>query len=250
MAEKYPHVNKARKYARDVISGKINASNNTRLGCQRFFSDLERKDNLFYFDSNKAEKACKIIELFHHVKGEWAGTPIILQPWQIFLVINIFGWLKTSNKKRRFREVYIEVPRKNAKSTLIAAIGNIAFMMDGEFGAEVICGATTKKQAFIVFDMAEKMIEKSPFFKDTFDVECRAQSMYCNFNNSRFEPCVGKPGDGTSPHCAIVDEYHEHDTNVLYDAMKTGMGARSQPLLIEITTAGTNPVSGFFLTSH
>lgn len=67
--------------------------------------------------------------------------------------------------------------------------------------------------------------------------------MYCHFNNSRFEPCVGKPGDGTSPHCAIIDEYHEHDTNELYDAMKTGMGARSQPLLIEITTAGTNLIS-------
>lgn len=156
MAEKYPHVNKARQYARDVISGKIIACNNVKLACKRFFDDLDRTDHLFYFDKDKAEKACKIVELFNHVKGEWAGTPIILQPWQLFLVINIFGWLKTSNKKRRFREIYIEIPRKNSKSTTIAAIGNIAFMMDGEYGAEIICGATNKKQAFIVFEMAEK----------------------------------------------------------------------------------------------
>jgi phage terminase large subunit-like protein len=119
------------------------------------------------------------------------------------------------------------------------------FAADGEFGSEVYSGATTEKQAWEVFRPAKQMVERTPDLKEAFGIDCgkpnsNAGVMSIPSNGSRFEPLIGKPGDGASPHCAIVDEYHEHDSDSLYDTMRTGMGARKQPLLLVITTAGDN----------
>lgn len=125
-------------------------------------------------------------------------------------------------------------------SVLAATLANYMFLGSGEEGAEVYSGATTEKQAWEVFRPAKQMIEKSPGLKAFFGVEIFAKSMFYARKLCRFEPVIGKPGDGASPSCAIVDEYHEHQTSDLVDTMLTGMGARREPLLIEITTAGTN----------
>ncbi|WP_371920719.1 terminase large subunit domain-containing protein [Pseudomonas sp. S5D5] len=114
------------------------------------------------------------------------------------------------------------------------------FIMDGEFGAEVYCGATTEYQALEVFRPASRMLKNTPQLIE----ECGAEIMVMNLSlpddGSRFEPLVGDPGDGSSPSCAIVDEYHEHVSSALYDTMITGMGAREHPLMFVITTAGYN----------
>lgn len=152
----------------------------------------------------------------------------------------IMGWVEKSTGLRQFTEAYLEIPRKNAKSTWAAGMGLLLAFADGEFGAEVYCGATTERQAMEVFRTALQMTRRSPEFCRYFGVEYAVKSIYREEDGSRFTPVVGNPGDGASPSCAILDEMHEHATPVLLDTMRTGMGARQQPLLIMITTAGSN----------
>lgn len=241
----------AEQYARDVVAGRILACRYVQLACQRHLDDLKKSKRSNYpyrFDAVAAARACRIAELLPHTKGKWAitrpGNPksnlIRLEPWQIFIRCVIFGWLRKSDGKRRFRVVYIEVPRKNGKSLDAGITGLTMFAADGEYGAEVYSGATTEKQAWEVFRPARLMAERTPEFQEAFGVTVNASNLHVLENGSRFEPIIGKPGDGASPSCAIVDEYHEHEDDGLYDTMLTGMGAREQPLMFVITTAGEN----------
>lgn len=246
MAKGYPHAAKAKRYAREVFNGKRIAGRYTWLACKRFLEDLERGEWLF--SPRHAERACRFIEQFDHVKGKWAGNQEKLQLdlWQCFFVVNVFGWLDRETKKRRFTEAYLRVARKNGKSTLAAPIGLYMFVADEEYGAEVYSGATSEKQAWEVFRPAKQMAERQPEFCEFYDVDVRAKNMHRISDDSRFEPMIGNPGDGSSPHCAIIDEYHEHNSPAMYDTMVTGMAAREQPLTLIITTAGTNLASPCF----
>lgn len=215
-----------------------------RQACGRFLTDLERvgrRDFAWHLDRGRANDVCAFIEGLRHVKGKWAraGERIRLEDWQCFIVVNVFGWLDAAGM-RRFRVVYLNVPRKNAKSTLAAAIGIAMLVFDGEFGAEVYSGATTEAQAWEVFRPARQMIERDPDLQVKYGVEIRAKSLVKVEDGGRFQPVIGNPGDGASPSCAIVDEYHEHKTSDLYDTMQTGMAAREQPLMLVITTAGAD----------
>lgn len=227
----------AKKYARDVIKGKIPACKWVRKACERFESDLKSKR--WTFDPKAVESRCKFAELFPHVKGRWAAKRelIKLSPWQVFIYANVWG-LKRADGTRKYRRVYIEVPRKNGKSVIGAETGLYQLTQDGEFGAEVYSGATSEKQAWEVFRPARLMALRMPAFVEHYGVEINAKTLAIPEDGSRFEPVIGKPGDGSSPSCAIVDEYHEHKTADLYQTMVTGMGAREQPLLLVITTAG------------
>jgi phage terminase large subunit-like protein len=234
---------KANKYCDNVLSGKITACRWIILACQRHKNDLKKslkKDYPYKFDKNKAEAACQFIHLFKHTKGKWAGTQIILEPWQLFFVASIFGWVEKSTGKRRFREADLFVPRKNGKSLLAATIGLYMLAADGENGAEVYSGATTEKQAWEVFRPALQMAKANEEFLSYFNLTPMAKSVTNLEEGSRFQPLIGRPGDGASPSCAIIDEYHEHDSDQMYETMLTGMGAREQPLMLLITTAGDN----------
>ena len=239
------NVKKAIKYAKDVVAGKIPACRFIVKTCQQCLDDLEQQQAVkfpYFFDEVKAEKACKFIQYLPHTKGEWAlkRQNITLEPWQLFIVANAFGWLRKSNNLRRYREIYVEVPRKNGKSAISAGVGLYMFCMDNEFGAEVYSGATTEKQAWEVFRPARLMCKKTDLLCSTFGIEVNASNLNRPSDGSRFEPLIGSPGDGASPSCAIVDEYHEHKNDELYTTMLTGMGARKQPLMFIITTAGYN----------
>lgn len=242
---KYAFTNKAKKYAREIVGGKVPACQLIKLACERFLNDLARekdKDYPYYFDKDAAEKICKFLELLPHTKGEWAFKKqlIILEPWQVFCFANIFGWKKKKDKKRRFREAYIFVPRKNGKSIIAAGIGLYTFAYDDDFGAEVYCGATTERQAWEVFRPAKQMLQRSPMLTEHKGISVNAKSLSIAEDGARFEPVIAKPGDGASPSCWILDEYHEHDTPDQYDTALTGMGSRKQPLMLIITTAGFN----------
>lgn len=237
---KHHLVNSANQYARDVTSGKINACRYMKMTCQRHINDLKNKNSPYEFDRTKAEKVCIFIQKMPHTKGEWAFNKqrISLEPWQLFIIISVFGWVIKSSGLRRFREAYIEVPRKNGKSALSATIGIYMFLADGEYGAEVYSGATSEKQAWEIYRPARIMVSKSPALISHFKVEVNAKNLSKISDLSRFEPIIGNPGDGSSPSCSLVDEYHEHDSDSLYTTMLTGMGARLQPLMWIITTAG------------
>lgn len=238
----YPSVNMANQYARDVLNGKILACKSIQLACQRHFNDLKislDKDYPYRFDRELAERACRFVQLLPHSSGDLAGQKLKLEPWQAFAFSSIFGWVTKKTKKRRFREAYIRVARKNGKSFFAAGIGTYMFCADGENSAEVYCGATTMAQAKKVFTPARQMADRLPSLRSKFNISVWVDSL-TRPDGSLFAPIAGKPGDGDSPHCAIIDEYHEHDTDHMYEAMTLGMGARSQPLTLIITTAGTS----------
>lgn len=172
-----------------------------------------------------------------HSKGEWARRPVELAPWQKFITGSVHGW-KKADSTRRFRYVYEEIPRKNGKSTQAAGVGIDMLVCDGEMGAEVYAAATKKDQARIIFDEAKRMVANSPElaaevarFKLNLSIESTA---------SKFEPLSSdeKTLDGLNPHCVLIDELHKHKTRALLDVMDTAVGARRQPLIWIITTAG------------
>lgn len=244
MAE-YPSVNAANKYARDVAGGKIPACRWIVKACERHLSDLrqsKKSDFRYKFDPKAAEKVCIFVQQMPHTKGKWAAKrqKLELESWQMFFLCSIFGWKRKSDGMRRFRRALLLVPRKNGKSALAAAVGLYMLCADNEFGAEVYSGATSEKQAYEVFRPAKIMAQKNDELRDYFGLEVNASNLNIVDNGSRFEPVIAKPGDGASPSCAIVDEYHEHKTDAMVDTMETGMGSREQPLMLVITTAGDN----------
>jgi phage terminase large subunit-like protein len=225
-----------------VVGGKIPACLYVKQACARHLNDLKAskaKSYPFRFDRDLAERACRFIQKMPHTKGKWARGKqrITLEPWQLFLFSMIYGWVRKADKTRRFREAYIEVPRKNGKSIIAAGAGVYAFCADNEYGAEVYCGATSEKQAWEVFKPALEMAKKLPALRKRFGMVVWAKKIE-RTDGSKFEPVIGDPGDGSSPSMAIIDEYHEHPDSRLYDTMITGMGARDQPLVLVITTAG------------
>lgn len=254
-------VERMNAYAKAAVDGEIVACQDLIKACQRHFDDLKNGYYLaededknekiisvkvpIYFNEDAADKACRFIELLPHIKGPKAkaGESLYLEDWQIFIVCSIFGWFHVDENVRRFTEAYIKVARKNGKTTLAAAIGVYMLSADGEEGAEVLCGATSRDQALEIFDPARAMIEKEPDLANHFGIEVNKRSIYIPATNSKFIPIVGDPGDGANPSCSITDEYHEHRSSDQYDTMVTGMGSREQPLAFVITTAGED-ISG------
>lgn len=218
----------AEAYAQEVVSGNIPAGKYVRLACQRHLDDLAWQSDAgfaYHFDGKAGARACKFIESLPHTKGKWAakGERLTLEPWQVFLVMCVFGWMRKKNGLRRYRKALLLVPRKNGKSALAAGIGLYMLCADGEHGAEVYSGATTEKQAWEVFRPAKLMAQNTPALLSYFGLTPNAKNLNILGNASRFEPVIGTPGDGASPSCAIVDEYHEHPTDALFSTMETGM---------------------------
>lgn len=249
MSSAHFHVAAAERYARDVAAGRVVAGKWVVLACRRHVEDRRRERTRAFrykFEPDRAERVCRFLELLPHVKGRWAKRDpkkpdahrLKLEPWQAFCIASVFGWVRKGTTKRRFRKASWYLPRKNGKSVLGAGVGWWMFGKDDEPGAEVYSGATTEKQAWEVFGPARQMALAEPQLPEGLGVTVNAQNLVRLQDASKFEPLIGKPGDGASPHCAIVDEYHEHQTSDLYDTMLTGMGAREQPLQLVISTAG------------
>jgi phage terminase large subunit-like protein len=211
------------------------------LACQRQLDDLKRKRFAYHYDEARAARICKFVELLPHTKGEWAGRPIVLEPWQIFILTTVFGWVD-KQERRRYKVSYKEIPRKNAKSTLSSGVGLYMLTADGEGGAEVYSAATTKDQAKIVWQDAHHMAQKSKGLQARFGVRTAAHSIYTE-DGSKFLALARDQGgnlDGLNVHCGIIDELHAHKTREVVDVIETATGARRQPLLWQITTAGFN----------
>lgn len=243
----HPYIADIWQYVDSVLDGERPANRYERLAVERFVNDLNRSGHdgfAWWLCWDQVIRVISFMEKFPHVKGDeakkrGANNRLKLAPWQKFIVANIFGWVDKLTGLRRFREAAVYVPRKNGKSTLAAAIGLYMLAADGEPGAEVYSGATSEKQAWEVFRPAKKMAERKPGYRSHYKVSVHAKHLSTK-DGSEFKPVIGKPGDGASPSCSIIDEYHEHPDDSLYSTMDTGMLARSQPLLMVITTAGDN----------
>lgn len=246
---------RAIRYAQQVVAGEVIACRYVKSACQRQLDDLKRSATdpawPYRYDEDLANRVCAFMECLPHVEGEWAKPKIVdgvlvrptidLQDWDCFWFSTLFGWVSRETGLRRFRRAYLEVARKNAKSTKAAGTALYMLAADGEEGAQVYSAATKKDQAKIVWSIAQRMIERAPDFR-ALTVGYSGRSIYQTSTGSKYEP-VGRDSDtldGLNSHCFISDELHAQKDRGLYDVLDSSTGARAQPLGIGITTAGSN----------
>ena len=231
--KKYP----AELYAEQVRSGEILVCEYVRLAVERYYADFDRAlDRGQYFDKKAAMRAIRFIEKLKHTKGEWAGQRFRLESWQQFVLWNIFGW-KNADGTRRFRYAYIEIARKNGKTALSAGIGLYMLFADGESRPEVYSAATVKDQAKICFSDAAEIVKATDL--KNYLTPYRNSIVY-ELKGGTMKPLSSDYGthDGLNPSCGIIDEFHAHKDSGMFDVIKSAFGARRQPLMFIITTAG------------
>lgn len=191
-----------------------------------------------YYDEKKANRIINFIErVCTHVKGELANKPFILEDWQKEYIRELFGTMN-DNGTRQYRTSYVQIPRKNGKSNLAAAIALAVFFVVREPGAEIYCCASSREQAKIVFDVIKQMVRNSTILMR----ECNIfqNSIVLNGTNSYLKAVAAEAGTlhGTSASLCVYDELHVAKNRALWDVMATSQGARREPLMIAITTAG------------
>lgn len=194
------------------------------------------------FDFGRVDKVLKSFSLLRHTKGKWAGTPLKPDPWQVaYILAPVFGWIRfdadADKWVRIIRELYVDVPRKNGKSTLIGGISVYMMAADGEAGAECLTAATTKEQAGFVFAPVKVLCEKAPALKG--HVKPYASVITHPRSGSYFKPIanIADAQHGANIHFGCVDELHVHKDPTLVETLETGTGSRDQPLMAWITTA-------------
>ena len=224
-------------YAEDVVSGKIVAGKYVRLSCQRFLDDLKRTDWRWKFDIKRANHVIQFMEQgINHVTGPLAGTLLKLEPWQIFVLSNIYGWVD-EEETRRFQYVILEIARKNGKSLFASAMA-VYDLLFGEEGGQVYSLATKRDQAKIAWEAAYQMIQKAPKkVKDRF-----VTTKIAIANESKWSKYVAlgrdsKSLDGLNPTLNIFDEAAAYSDRNLVEVMTSATGARKTFLHLFITTA-------------
>ena len=232
------------QYALDVASGRIVAGTWTIAACRRHLADLDASKDPRYpwrFDESLADRVILFASSLPNTKG--ASRNLGLLPWQHFVLGSLFGWVSKSDNTRRYRTAYIQIARKNGKSTLAAAIALYCLCADREMGAEVYTAATTRDQARIVFDAALSMVPRSPQMARALRLEAQRHRIIHHPSLSQMMPLSAdaRTLEGLDIHCAIVDELHVHRTREVWDVLLSATGARRQPMIFSITTAGSQP---------
>jgi phage terminase large subunit-like protein len=232
-------------YVRGVMEGTIPAGRLIRLSVERQARDLQEGPGRgLRFDRQAAEHVLTFFNFLKHSKGEWAGQAFVLEGWQQFILWALFGW-KRADGLRRFRAGYIEIPRKNGKSTLVAGVGLYMLTADGEPGAEVYSAATKRDQAKLCWEEAARMAQQAPSLRRMIRHWRASDTLTVEETGSRFMP-LGADRDsaeGLNVHCGLIDELHAHRTPGMVEVLETATGARRQPLIVEITTAGYDRTS-------
>jgi len=205
--------------------------------------DFDKKR--YYYDKKAAERVILFIQqCCTHVKGELARSPLILENWQKEDIIKpLFGIKEHRTGLRKYRTCYIEIPRKNAKSTLSAALALTLLLIDGEEGAEIYSAASDRGQAGLVFEVAKHMVLQNKYLSE--QAHTYRNSIVKNNTPSFYQP-ISADADtkhGFNAHGIIYDELHTAPNRDLWDVLTTSTGARRQPLVVAITTAGYDKTS-------
>ncbi|SFT04171.1 terminase large subunit [Marininema halotolerans] len=231
---------KTTEYAHDVLVGRVIASQKVEMACQRHINDLKRAgsdDFPWVFSPEKGFRAVDFIQRFcKPSQGDF--DRLELEPWQHFIIGSLHGWVHKDTGLRRFKEGLIFVGRKNGKSTMVSGLSLYGSSKDGENGARVYLLANSMKQARVVFDECKNMVKKSPILQSHFQTvlhEIRYDQTF-----SRIEPQASDSEklDGLNCHLGIFDEIHEYKDYKMINVIKNSTGARKQPLILYITTAG------------
>lgn len=251
---------RAERYARAVVSGEKLAGKWVIAACQRHLDDLERSQRdlswPYVFDEQACGRVCHFLQCLPHIKGRWArpvvqngrtvAPLIVLEDWQVFAYGVPFGWVHRLSRMRRFRWIYLEVARKNAKSTPCAGLALYLGFADGEPGAEVYSLGTKEKQARIVWEMARSMVLRELEFRlakpHGLGIGTTRRAIFQDHTESKYEP-LGRDSDtldGLNAHGFVGDELHAWKDRTLWDVMASSVGSREQPMGVAITTAGYN----------
>lgn len=246
---------KAYHYADDVLSGNIIACNHIHLACKRFMSDLDRDD--IYLDFEEINMVTNFFEKILYLPEK--NEPVELPLFQAFALQNLYGFKYKKTGLRRFRNVLIEVARKNAKTYFAAGISLYELLCGGEKFPYIMNGANSRDQALLCTDMVGRLVRSSPELQELEESgalrlfsygEVFKKIVFHNPNGGKgtIEAMPKNPGDGQNPSIGIVDELHEADNNVLIRKIKSGWGQRTQPYCLVISSQGHNktPVSPLY----
>ena len=232
------------QYAHDVVGGKVLSCKWVRLACERHIRDLERSD--IWFDAAGAQEFFAYCECLKHYKGPQKGKGIVLEPWQKFIFANIYGWKRVIDGVKtdiwRYRYVYIEVPRKNGKTTIAACGATYDCAFIENTGAEVYCLATKEEQARLLWNDCRAFINRSEDLQDEFK-EVGKHLFASDSSRTSFIKALGRDSDtldGLNPFSVYADELHAWVNRDLWDVMEDAFGARDNWHMITITTAGYN----------
>ena len=234
---------RVQEWCRKSLSGEIPCCFMVKKAIERWQADLERPD--LFFDEKAFNRFVRFAREFKHFKGPMAGQRFQPEDWQLFLMANVIGLKRVDTGLRKYTYADIYVPRKNGKTFLAAIFAAYFLLKDGEAGPEVYTAAVDQAQARLCYDASAELIRTSIFAEDTKPYQWGMKSPK---NAGVFKPLSKdtKNKDGLNIYAAICDERHAWPTTEIYDVIKTGMGARSQPMLLSISTAGTDTSNPYF----
>lgn len=234
---------RVQEWCRKSLAGEIPCCLMVRKAIERWQADLRRYD--LYFDEKAFNRFARFAREFRHYKGPKAGYRFEPEDWQLFVMANIIGLKRADTGLRKYTYADIYVPRKNGKTFLAAIFAGYFLLKDGEAGPEVYTAAVDQQQARLCYDASAELIRNSIFADDTKPYQWGMKSLK---NAGVFRPLSKdtKNKDGLNISAAICDERHAWPNTEIYDVIKTGMGARSQPMLLSISTAGTDTSNPYF----
>ena len=243
MKQAMTNFERVQEWCRKSLSGEIPCCFMVKKAIERWQADLERPD--LFFDEKAFNRFVRFAREFKHFKGPMAGQRFQPEDWQLFLMANVIGLKRVDTGLRKYTYADIYVPRKNGKTFLAAIFAAYFLLKDGEAGPEVYTAAVDQAQARLCYDASAELIRTSIFAEDTKPYQWGMKSPK---NAGVFKPLSKdtKNKDGLNIYAAICDERHAWPTTEIYDVIKTGMGARSQPMLLSISTAGTDTSNPYF----
>lgn len=223
-------------YIKNVKSGKIPSGIHLKNAIARY--ERDRKNKIFIFKKNKVEQVINYIATLKHFMGRHAGKNFILEPWQVFVVANIYGFYFRKGNKRRFQNVYLEIARKNGKTALVCALVLYHLAADDEAGAECLLTANSLEQAKIDFQMSYGFVHGLD--PDNKVYKTRFKDIYIEETNSFIKVLASDSSrlDGYNCSCGVIDEYHSAPDARVRDVIRSSQGMRAEPMLLTITTAG------------
>lgn len=233
------------RYVSGILSHEVPACEYVRLAVRRYVADLERDD--LTMDWAEFGKMVKFSQQFRHYKGPLAGQYFRPEPWQLFIFANVIGLKRRENGLRKYRMSDIYLPRKNGKTFLAAIFAAWFLLIDGESGPEVYTAALDKDQAKLCYEAVLELIKHS-IFSGHVKIYRSRDKLESLHNTGVLKPLSRdtRNKDGLNVHAAICDERHAWPTTEMLDVIKTGMGARVQPHVMSISTAGIDVSNPYF----
>lgn len=242
MSSNPDHVAKAQSYLASVLNAEVLACRWVKLACERAERDHARETDPawpFRFDADKANRVCRFLEALPHIQGPLGGQKVVLEPWQCFIVTELFGWVWKETSTRRYRRASLWVPKGNGKTIICAGLALYLAFADKEPGADVVCTATSLEQAKLALNTAREQMIKNDKLAAKLGVKVRAYDIIKpDASKLRGLPAKGSSTEGVSLQGGIIDEIHAAKNRGVYDSLRTACSKRPQAMLFTISTAG------------